>query len=62
MPKVGTDALCLGCHRTLDGRPKAQPQVVPADHKKSGDAKKDACVACHKPHWPKVTDTAKEKQ
>jgi hypothetical protein len=59
VPKVGTDALCLGCHRTLAGRPKAQPQVVPADHKKSGDAKKDACVACHTPHWPKIPDEAR---
>jgi len=56
VPKVASDALCLGCHRMLVGRPKFQPQVVPADHKKSGDEKKDACVACHKPHWPKTPD------
>jgi predicted CXXCH cytochrome family protein len=56
VPKVGSDALCLGCHRRLDGRPKTQPQVLPATHKKSGDEKKDACVACHKPHWPKIED------
>ncbi len=56
VPKVASDALCLGCHRSLDGRPKTQPQVVPATHKKSGDEKKDACVACHKPHWPKIAD------
>jgi hypothetical protein len=55
-PKVASDDLCLGCHRTLVGRPKTQPQVVPADHKKSGDAKKDACVACHTPHWPKTPE------
>jgi len=56
VPKVASDDLCLGCHRTLAGRPKIQPQVVPADHKKSGDEKKDACVACHRPHWPKTSD------
>jgi hypothetical protein len=54
VPKVASDGLCLGCHRALVGRPKTQPQVVPADHKKTGDEKKDACVACHKPHWPKT--------
>jgi len=56
VPKVASDDLCLGCHRTLAGRPKFQPQVEPADHKRTGDEKKDACVACHQPHWPKTSD------
>jgi hypothetical protein len=56
VPKVASDGLCLGCHRTLDGRPKTQPQVVPADHKKNDDKTKDGCVGCHKPHWPKTPD------
>lgn len=54
--KVASDGLCLGCHRTLVGRPKSQPQVVPADHKKSDDRTKAGCVSCHKPHWPKTED------
>ena len=56
VPKVASDGLCLGCHRTLVGRPKSQPQVVPADHKKSDDRTKAGCVSCHKPHWPKTED------
>lgn len=56
VPKVASDALCLGCHRTLDGRPKFQPQIVPADHKRDAEQKKDGCVGCHKPHWPKTAE------
>jgi hypothetical protein len=56
VPKVASDGLCLGCHRTLVGRPKSQPQVVPADHKKSDERTKAGCVSCHKPHWPKTED------
>jgi hypothetical protein len=56
VPKVAADGLCLGCHRTLVGRPKGQPQVVPADHKKGDPRTKDGCIACHPPHWPKTED------
>jgi hypothetical protein len=60
VPKVASDGLCLGCHRTLVGRPKSQPQVVPAEHKKNADKKpgnkNDGCIGCHKPHWPKILD------
>jgi hypothetical protein len=54
VPKVAADGLCLGCHRSLNGRPKSQPQIVPADHKKADLRTKDGCVSCHKPHWPKT--------
>ena len=54
VPKVASNGLCLGCHRLLIGRPKDQPQVAPADHKKSDPQKRTECVSCHKPHWPKT--------
>ncbi len=56
VPKVAADGLCLGCHRTLAGRPRSQPQVVTADHEKNDVRTKDGCIACHKPHWPKTDD------
>jgi hypothetical protein len=56
VPKITTgDRLCLGCHLELRGRPKSQPQIVPAVHEKDGPKSKEGCVACHTPHWPKVT-------
>ena len=32
IPKVGSDKLCLVCHRQITGRPRTQPQVVLGDH------------------------------
>ena len=65
VPTVASDALCLGCHRTLIGRPKTQPQVVPAVHKsdvgETPDTENDGCIGCHKPHWPKAVLRTKEK-
>jgi predicted CXXCH cytochrome family protein len=66
VPKVASDSLCLGCHRTLDGRPSFQPQIIPSEHRKNDDKKKEGCVSCHKPHWPKTEEpsgmtTSKDK-
>jgi hypothetical protein len=69
VPKVASDALCLGCHRTLVGRPRTQPQIVPAVHTNDvgekpdmkPDTKPDGCVGCHKPHWPKTAIRTKAK-
>ncbi len=57
VPKVADDRLCLGCHRQLAGRPKSQPQVIPATHK-TGDPMRKTCVSCHTPHWPKTEDAS----
>jgi Cytochrome c3 len=61
VPKVASDTLCLGCHRTLAGRPKTQPQVVPAVHTNDVGEKTDGCAGCHKPHWPKTALRSKDK-
>jgi hypothetical protein len=61
VPKVASDGLCLGCHRTLAGRPKAQPQVEPAVHTNDVGEKTDGCAGCHKPHWPKTALRSKGK-
>ena len=62
VPKVAADALCLGCHHTLAGRPTTQPQVVPALHTNDVGTNTDGCVGCHKPHWPKTALRSKEPQ
>jgi len=41
--------LCTLCHEAIAGRPRAQPQVVVAQH-----AGAQQCVACHNPHAPKL--------
>jgi hypothetical protein len=46
-------ALCARCHRKIDGRPAAFPQVVLDQHVKGG-ARGDACLECHDPHSPKL--------
>jgi hypothetical protein len=60
VPKVASDGLCLGCHRTLAGRPTFQPQVLPAVHTNDVGHMKDGCVGCHKPHWPKTATRSKD--
>jgi cytochrome c553 len=46
-----TVRLCTLCHESMAGRPKAQPQIVLAQHDASGQP----CVTCHNPHSPKVS-------
>ena len=58
VPKVGSESLCLNCHRKVAGRPRSQPQVVPAVHANDVGQMKDGCVGCHKPHWPKTARKA----
>jgi predicted CXXCH cytochrome family protein len=41
--------ICIGCHAANRSRPTAFPQVVIADHADDGP-----CIACHKPHAPKI--------
>ncbi len=48
-PKVGSIALCAGCHQRDSAKPLWFPQVVPAEH--SGG---EACGSCHQPHSPKL--------
>jgi hypothetical protein len=54
VPKVASARLCLNCHGKVSGRPKFQPQVVPAAHANDVGQMTDGCVGCHKPHWPKT--------
>jgi hypothetical protein len=46
-------AACARCHRKIDGRPAAFPQVVLDQHVKGG-ARGDVCLECHDPHSPKL--------
>jgi cytochrome c553 len=48
-----TVALCTLCHESMAGRPRAQPQVVVADH-----AGGQQCKVCHNPHAPKISTVA----
>ncbi len=47
--KLESAKVCLVCHRSNVAKPKAFPQVDPADH---GDGA--VCDSCHKPHHPEV--------
>jgi len=51
VPPIGSDRLCLGCHRQITGRPLAQPQVIPLEH---GGG--DTCESCHRPHRPRTDE------
>jgi uncharacterized CHY-type Zn-finger protein len=42
--------LCARCHEASPWKPKTYPQVVVAGHSPDGP-----CVACHKPHAPKMS-------
>jgi hypothetical protein len=42
--------VCARCHQTSPWKPKTFPQVVVAEHSPDGP-----CVACHKPHAPKMS-------
>jgi cytochrome c553 len=44
-----TVKLCTLCHEAMPGRPRAQPQIVIAQH--SGGQQ---CKTCHNPHAPKI--------
>jgi hypothetical protein len=44
--------LCARCHRKIDGRPEAFPQIVLAQHQ--GGVEGKACIECHDPHSPKL--------
>jgi Cytochrome c554 and c-prime len=54
VPKVAADALCLGCHLQIAGRPAFQPQVSPIPHTTDVGETTAGCVGCHTPHWPKT--------
>ena len=62
VPKVASDALCLGCHRMLVGRPQdpaagAYPRCI----RTTSGMKTDGCVGCHQPHWPKTAIRTRAK-
>jgi hypothetical protein len=44
--------LCARCHRRIEGRPAAFPQIVLAQHQ--GGVEGTACIDCHDPHSPKL--------
>jgi hypothetical protein len=44
--------LCARCHRKIDGRPAAFPQVVLEQHVQ-GALEGRVCLDCHDPHAPK---------
>ena len=50
--------LCARCHRRIDGRPAAFPQVVleqhVADQHAAGPLGGKICLECHDPHSPKL--------
>jgi hypothetical protein len=45
--------LCARCHRKVDGRPEAFPQVDLDEHV-SGPVEGAICLTCHDPHSPKL--------
>ena len=45
--------LCARCHRKIDGRPTAFPQVVLEQHVQGG-LEGRVCLECHDPHSPKL--------
>lgn len=51
MPVDRSGAACARCHRKLDGRPAAFPQIVLAQHQ--GGVERTPCLDCHDPHSPK---------
>jgi hypothetical protein len=56
MPKTRDD--CLVCHRLLDARPGAFPQVRWQDHYRFVGVKDESvqCIQCHSPHEPLYMD------
>jgi hypothetical protein len=42
--------VCARCHEQSPWKPKTFPQVIVAEHSPEGP-----CVACHKPHAPKMS-------
>ncbi len=52
MPVDRSYTLCARCHRKIDGRPAAFPQIVLAQHQDGVEGK--VCVECHDPHSPKL--------
>jgi hypothetical protein len=49
VPKADGQTLCLRCHGANTGKPSHQPTVVAKEH-----SDEDSCVACHKPHDPRM--------
>ncbi|WP_242345207.1 cytochrome C [Anaeromyxobacter terrae] len=52
MPVDRSFTLCARCHRRIEGRPAAFPQIVLAQHQ--GGVEGTACIDCHAPHSPKL--------
>jgi Class III cytochrome C family len=52
MPVDRSGAACARCHRRIDGRPAAFPQIVLAQHQ--GGVERTPCLECHDPHSPKL--------
>ncbi len=45
--------LCARCHRKIDGRPAAFPQIALESHANGAATTGKACLQCHDPHSPK---------
>jgi hypothetical protein len=52
MPVDRSFTACARCHRRIEGRPAAFPQIVLAQHQ--GGVEGTACIECHDPHTPKL--------
>lgn len=50
---VDSVKLCTLCHEAMPGRPRAQPQIVLAEHN-SQVSSGQQCTVCHNPHAPKL--------
>jgi hypothetical protein len=46
--------LCARCHRKIDGRPAAFPQIALELHADGAATSGKACLECHDPHSPKL--------
>ena len=55
MPVDRSFTLCARCHRKIDGRPAAFPEVVLEQHVTTGPLEGKICLDCHDPHSPKLS-------
>ncbi len=54
MPVDRSFTLCARCHRKIDGRPAAFPQIALEQHAAGAATNGKACLECHDPHSPKL--------
>ncbi len=54
MPVDRSFTLCARCHRKVEGRPAAFPQIAIEQHAGGEATSGKACLECHDPHSPKL--------